>query len=245
MEDALQFSWSWGFVLRSLSITLIDLALSGDNAIVIGMAAACLPGRRRKWAIMVGGGLAILLRISLVTIVTLLMQIQLLSAIGGCALFWVSWKLLRMDIGSAIEKEKEANQAQNFRQAILIILVADFMMSLDNVIAIAGLAHGQIVLLIVGLLISMPLLMTTGGVISALSDKFRWLIYLGSAVIIFTGSRMIFEDRFIEARLPVPAVISLTVSVFMGIALTVFFVWINQRRIKLLAAKFEAEVIKQ
>lgn len=235
MPGPIDFSWSWDFVVRFLSITLIDLALSGDNAIVIGMAAASLPRQRRKWAIIIGGGLAILLRIILTTIATLLMQIPLLSAVGGCVLFWVAWRLLKTDVG-VTEEEKEAKEAQNFRQAIILILTADFMMSLDNVIAVAGTAHGSIVLLIAGLLLSMPLLMTTGGAISLLIDKFKWLVYLGAAVISFTGTRMIFEDRFIESKFPVPTVIILTVSILIGLAVPALFVWINQRKAKSLAA---------
>ena len=141
MPGPIGFSWSWDFVVRFLSITLIDLALSGDNAIVIGMAAASLPRQRRKWAIIIGGGLAILLRIILTTIATLLMQVPLLSAVGGCVLFWVTWRLLKTDVGGT-EEEKKAKEAQNFRQAIILILTADFMMSIDNVIAVAGTAHG-------------------------------------------------------------------------------------------------------
>jgi YjbE family integral membrane protein len=238
MSGALELSWTWDVVLRFLSITLIDLALSGDNAIVIGMAAASLAREKRKWAIVFGGGLAILLRILLTTTATLLMQIPLLSAIGGCVLFWVAWKLLRLDV-SETEKEEEqkAKQAKNFRQAIILILTADFMMSLDNVIAVAGTAHGNIVLLIFGLLLSMPLLMTTGGAISLLIDRFRWLVFLGAAVIVFAGTRMIFEDRFIESKFPVPLAIVLTVSIFIGIAVPALFFWLNKRKVKLLAGK--------
>jgi YjbE family integral membrane protein len=240
MSGALELSWTWDVVLRFLSITLIDLALSGDNAIVIGMAAASLAREKRKWAIVFGGGLAILLRILLTTIATLLMQIPLLSAIGGCVLFWVAWKLLRLDV-SETEKEEEqkAKQAKNFRQAIILILTADFMMSLDNIIAVAGTAHGNIVLLIFGLLLSMPLLMTAGGAISLLIDRFRWLVFLGAAVIVFAGTRMIFEDRFIESQLPVPLFTVLTVSIFIGIAVPALFFWLNKRKVKLLAAKAE------
>jgi len=229
---------TWDIVLRFLSITLIDLALSGDNAIVIGMAAASLPRQRRKWAIVFGGGLAILLRIFLTTIATLLMQIPLLSAIGGCVLFWVAWKLLRLDIGDTEKEEaQKAKQARNFRQAILLILTADFMMSLDNVIAVAGTAHGNIVLLIFGLLLSMPLLMTTGGAISLLIDRFKWLVFLGAAVIVLAGTRMIFEDSFVESLFPVPLALVLTISVLVGIAVPALFFWVNKHRIKILSAK--------
>jgi YjbE family integral membrane protein len=238
MSGTLVFSLSWDFVIRFLSITLIDLALSGDNAIVIGMAAASLARNRRKWAIMFGGGLAILLRILLTSIATLLMEIPLLSAIGGCVLFWVAWKLLRLDVGKTeSEEEQKARQAKNFRQAITLIMTADFMMSLDNIIAVAGTAHGNALLLIAGLLLSMPLLMTTGGAISLLIDRFRWLVFLGAAVIVFTGTRMIFEDKLIESQFPVPLGVVLTVAILIGIAVPALFIWLNGRKARLLAAR--------
>lgn len=247
MEDALAFSLSWDFALRFLSIAIIDLALSGDNAIVIGMAAASLPRHKRKWVVIMGGGLAILLRISLTLVATWLMKWPLLSAIGGVALFWVAWKLLRLDTGNTEgeEGEKETKQAKNFRQAIMLILVADFMMSLDNVIAIAGTAGGHPALVIAGLLLSMPLLLISGGVISNLIDKFRWLVLVGAAVIIFTGTRMLFEDKFIEARFPVPAAIHLTIAALMGIGLSYLFIWMNKRKAKSLAARAETDAAQK
>jgi YjbE family integral membrane protein len=205
--------------------------LSGDNAIVIGMAAASLPRKERKWAILFGGGLAIILRVFLTTIATLLMGIPLLSAIGGCVLFWVAWKLLRLDVSRAESDEKQkAKQATNFRQAIILILTADLMMSLDNILAVAGTAHGNIILLIIGLLLSMPLLMTLGGAVSLLIDRFKWLIFLGAAVIVFAGTRMIFEDNFIASRFPMPTTIILAVSAFIGIAVPICFVWLNRQK---------------
>lgn len=229
-------SLSWDFVVRFLSITLIDLALSGDNAIVIGMAAASLPMHRRKFAIVAGGGLAIILRILLTTIATLLMRIPLVSAVGGIVLFWVSWKLLRIDVGGT-EEEKTAHESRNFRQAIILIVTADFMMSLDNVIAVAGSAHGNITLLIAGLLLSMPLLMTSGGAISLLIDKFKWLVLVGAAVISFTGTRMVFEDRFVESRLLMAPATVIVVSVLVGLFVPAVFGWINRRKARLLAAR--------
>lgn len=232
--SALEFTWGWDFVVRFLSITLIDLALSGDNAIVIGMAVASLQRRQRKWAIVFGGGLAILLRILLTSVATLLMRIPLISAIGGGVLFWVVWKLLRTDIVED-EEEKAAKGAQNFRQAIFLIVAADFMMSLDNVIAVAGSASGDIILLIAGLLISMPLLMTTGGMISLLIDKFKWLVFLGAGVIGFTATRMILEDKFIAGRLQLLPLLTILVSVLIGIAVPLTFVLINRRKATLSA----------
>ncbi|MDO8490491.1 MAG: YjbE family putative metal transport protein [Dehalococcoidia bacterium] len=224
-----EFSLSWDFVFRFLSIAVIDLALSGDNALVIGMAAASLCRSSRMWAIVAGGGLAILLRIALTTIATILMQIPLLSAIGGLVLFWVAWKLLRLNVCKA-DEENKAKQADTFRQAIILIVTADFIMSLDNVLAVAGTARGDVTLLIAGLLLSMPLLMTTGGLVSLLVDRFRWVVFLGSAVIMFAGTRMVFEDRFIEERLHLPAAIVLGVAVLVSLSVTLLFRWINKRR---------------
>ena len=217
---------AFDFVIRFLQIVLIDLALSGDNAVVIGMAAASLPKERRTKAIIIGGACAIALRIGLVVIATWLIQIKFISAVGGAVLFWVAWKLLRMDVESEGEDKKKFKPAQNFRQAVLLILIADFTMSLDNVIAIAGAANGNDILVIVGLVISMPLLLVAGGFISKAIDKFKWLPFLGAAIICFTGMRMILEDKFIEPHLGlgIPAIIGISIAVglvFPGILLLI------------------------
>lgn len=215
---------SWEFLSGFLCIIVIDLALSGDNAIIIGMAAASLPKGQRKRAIIIGGASAIALRILLTAVATTLMKIPLISAIAGMVLFWVAWKLLKLDMGE--EGEKKTRKANNFRQAILLILTADFMMSLDNVLAVAGAAHGSYILLIAGLIISMPLLMTTGGLISTLIDKFKWLPFLGAAVICFTAARMMLEDNFIESKLDITSTAIILISVFAGILIpTVIFLF--------------------
>jgi YjbE family integral membrane protein len=233
MGDVIQFSWSWDFIVRFLSITLIDLALSGDNAIVIGMAAATLPKKQRKWAILAGAGLAIVLRVILTSVATLLMTIPLLSAIGGCVLFWVVWRLLKTDVSSGDEAETSKSKTiKNFRQALILIVTADFMMSIDNVLAVAGSAHGSILLIIIGLVISMPLLMTTGGFISMLIDKFKWLVYLVAAVISFTAIRMIFEDKFIASKIQLNEILVIAIAVIIGIMVPLLFWWLNKRRKK-------------
>lgn len=193
------------------------------------MAAASLPVNRRKWAIITGGAIAITLRIVLTAIATKLMLIPLLSAAGGLVLIWVAYKLLRLDVNES-DDEKKVKEAKNFRQAILLIITADFMMSLDNVIAVAGSAHGSIILLIVGLLLSMPLLMMTGGAISMLIDKFRWLVYAGAFAIVFTAARMMLEDKLIEARFPVAASVVLLAAVSVGMIIPTGFVLFNKWR---------------
>lgn len=193
------------------------------------MAASSLPVNRRKFAIILGGSFAIGLRVLLTSIATLLMLVPLLSAIGGVVLIWVAYKLLKLDV-SGSEDEKKVKEAKNFRQAIILILTADFMMSLDNVIAVAGSAHGNITLLIAGLLMSMPLLMTTGGAISMLIDKFKWLVYAGAFAIVFTAARMVFEDRLIEANLHLATPVVLLAAVSIGMVVPTGFVWLNKWR---------------
>ena len=127
------------------------------------------------------------------------MLVPFLSAAGGLVLVWVVYRLLKPG-RARTEAGSRTKEAAGFRQAILLIVAADFMMSLDNVIAVAGSAHGSIFLLVAGLLISMPLLMTAGGLISALIDKARWLVYVGAAAISFTAARMVFEDKAVDAR---------------------------------------------
>jgi YjbE family integral membrane protein len=222
---------SLDWFLNLLNIIIIDLALSGDNAIVIGMAAASLPKSQRKKAIIIGGACAIALRISLTAIVTTLFRITLLSAIAGAVLFWVAWRLLKMDVEEE-EGDQKTRKADNFRQAIVLILMADFMMSLDNVLSIAGAAHGNYLLLIIGLLISMPLLMTTGGFISGLIDKFKWIPFLGAAAITFTAMRMILEDQFIEPRLGISTGLIIPISIAVGLIFPTIIFLFNKWRAK-------------
>jgi YjbE family integral membrane protein len=230
---------SWDFVLRFLNITLIDLALSGDNAIVIGMAVATLPKKRRNLAILIGGGLAIALRITLTAVASYILLIPFLSAIGGLALIWVVYKLLRLDEGS----EDPTKSAGNFKQAIGLIVAADFMMSVDNVLAVAGSAHGNLVLLIAGLLLSMPLLMISGGFISTLMNKAKWLVYVGAAAISFTAIRMIFEDKMVASRLPLASSLVVAFALVGAVIIPSAFVVLN-RLLNKKAEALEAKTIE-
>src|SRR5208283_777812 len=121
---------NWDSLVPIVTIILVNIALSGDNAVVIGCAAASLPKNERPIALAFGGGMAIILRIVLTAIAMLLISIPLVSAIGGVVLFWVAWKLLRTDIGPVQTQEPVGNErSSNFRQAIMLILTADLIMS--------------------------------------------------------------------------------------------------------------------
>jgi YjbE family integral membrane protein len=180
-----------------LVIILIDLVLSGDNAVVIGMAAHRLPPRQRKIAILFGAGAAVVLRIALTAIATLLLQLPWIRLIGGGLLLWIGFKLLKEEE----EVHEGASGSGGFVEAITTIIIADVVMSVDNILGVAAAANGDLSLLIFGLVLSMAIMMAGGSLIASMIDRFWWLAYVGSAVIIWTGADMMFEDAVVEGIL--------------------------------------------
>ncbi|HET9921839.1 MAG TPA: YjbE family putative metal transport protein [Ktedonobacteraceae bacterium] len=190
------------------SIILVDLALSGDNALVIGAAASGLPRRQRWYAIVFGGGGAIVLRIIFAVIATLLLRLPLLQAIGGLLLLVIAVRLL-MDRGKMHSKETAASKEgtnkklsspaqtlarQGFWAALLTILVADVTMSLDNVLAVGALAAGNLLLLAAGLLLSMLILLLGSALVAELIGRLPWLLEVAALVLGWTAANMILDD---------------------------------------------------
>jgi YjbE family integral membrane protein len=186
-------------ISRVLQIILIDLVLSGDNAVVIGMAARPLPRRQRRLAIVFGGGAAIVLRIALTAGAALLLGLPALKAIGGLLLLWIAVRLLE-----PVSAPDEAKSATTLAGAIGTILLADFIMSLDNVLGVAAASRADVVLLIFGLLVSMAILMVGGSVFADLIDSQWWLAYLGAAVIAWTGADMFQDDDLVAQVVNLP-----------------------------------------
>jgi len=184
------------FLSQILRIVIIDLVLSGDNAVVIGMAAHRLPPAQRRKAILVGGGAAIVLRITLTAVAAFLLTLKGLQLAGGVLLLWIGFKLLKQEE----ESHEGVKVAGSMKEAVITILIADFVMSLDNVLGVAGASHGSAELLIFGLVLSMGILMFMGNLVANLINRMWWLAYAGSAVIAWTGGRMVFEDKFVTGR---------------------------------------------
>src|SRR4029079_4341779 len=155
---------------------VIDLVLSGDNAVVIGMASRRLPSEQRRRAIMLGAVGAILLRVTFTAMVALLLGIPLLQAIGGAVLIWIAFKLLREE-----HNEQSVREGSNLFEAVRTIIIADVIMSLDNILAVGGAAHGNLALLLFGLALSMPIIMFGSNLVALLMNRLPWLVYLGSA----------------------------------------------------------------
>lgn len=215
------------FLYSIVVIIIIDLVLSGDNAVVIGMAAHRLPPQQRRMAILIGGGAAIVLRIVLTKIAASLLAVSGLQIIGGALLLWIAFKLLK--------KEEESHEgikaASGLRDAVLTILIADLVMSTDNVLGVAGASHGDLVLLLFGLLFSMAILMWMGSMVADLINRFSWLSYVGAAVIAWTGGLMIFEDPFLVQRAPwISRPLEYASAAVITAAVTAFAHWFHRVR---------------
>jgi YjbE family integral membrane protein len=190
--------------LQPLAMVLfIDVVLAGDNAIVVGMAAAGLPADQRKKAIFWGIIAATIMRIAFASITVQLLQIVGIVLAGGVLLLWVCWKMYRelREGGShaeehgveALEGEEGGPPRKTLRQAITQILVADVSMSLDNVLAVAGAAKDHPYILIIGLAVSVVLMGVAATLIARLLDKHRWIAWVGLLVILYVAFQMIYE----------------------------------------------------
>jgi YjbE family integral membrane protein len=184
---------STDFLTGLLMIVLLDLVLAGDNAIVIALAARNLPAHLQKKAIFWGTFGAIAVRVALTGVVVYLLKLPGLMLAGGLLLLPIAWKLLKSD-----EHDPNISPAAGFWAALRTIVVADALMGLDNVLAIAGAAKGHFGLVVIGLLISVPLVVWGSTLILKLINRFPVVIYIGAAAIAWTASRMIVQDHLLS-----------------------------------------------
>ena len=180
-----------------LSIVVIDLVLSGDNAVVIGMAARLLPPEQRRQAIVLGGVGAVGLRVIFTALVAMLLGIPLLQACGGALLAWIAYKVLRQTHGTQAVKE-----ASTLARAVRTIILADVIMSLDNILAVGGAAHGNVPLLLFGLGLSIPLILLGSSLVAAVMNRLPWLAYVGAAILVYTAVEMLLDDPVLRPYYP-------------------------------------------
>lgn len=188
-----RIEFSWEFVVAFLSIVLIDLVLAGDNAVVIALAVKNLPPKQRKKGIIFGAGAAVMLRVAVTFCVAQLLTISFIKLGGGALVLWIAVKLF---VEGAPE-EKFQKEATTFWQAIRIIVIADIIMSTDNILAVAGACKGNLFLLLFGLALSIPFVVFTSSLLSMLMDKYPIIVYIGAAVLGRVGGEMIITDPFI------------------------------------------------
>ncbi|MGA7773240.1 MAG: TerC family protein [Pseudolabrys sp.] len=178
------------FWIALAKIMWINILLSGDNAVVIAMACRGLPHRQRVWGMILGAGVAVGLRIVFTGVVASLMTLPYLKIIGGLALFYIAAKLLVPDDPD----EGESEAAEHLWRAVRIVAIADIIMSLDNVIAIAAAAGGNMALLVIGLAISIPLIVAGAALIMSLLDRFPILVWAGAGLLGWIVGEVIATD---------------------------------------------------
>jgi YjbE family integral membrane protein len=188
--------FDWSVIKPVLQILLIDVVLSGDNAVVIALAAHRLPSKQRKQAVFWGAAGAIGLRVILTAIIARLLVVPLLRFGGGLFLTWIAVKLLLSEEEAEHHHVKEGG---NLFEAVKTIIFADFIMSLDNMLAVGGASEGNVVLIVFGLLLSIAIIMTCSTVIANLMNRFPILTTIGGGILGWTAGEMLIKDPKIEA----------------------------------------------
>jgi YjbE family integral membrane protein len=183
------------FLSALAAIIVIDLVLAGDNAIVIALAARGLPKALQRRAIIWGTVGAVVVRTSLTVGVLWLLQVPGLMAAGGALLCWIAYRLLTGDDGG---RERDLAPAAGFWAAMRTIVIADAVMGLDNVLAVAGAAHGSVLLVVLGLVISVPIVVWGSTLILHWIERFPALLYVGGAVLAWTAAKMIADEPFFQ-----------------------------------------------
>ncbi|MCI2252858.1 TerC family protein [Domibacillus indicus] len=180
------------FITALFAIIMIDLVLAGDNAILIGLAARKLPKEQQKKVILWGAIGAIVIRAIATLLVVYLLEIPGLHLIGGILLVWIAYKLL------VEEEEHEVNAADSLWGAVKTIIIADALMGLDNVLAVAGASHGNMWLVVIGLLVSIPVVMWGSTLILRMIERYPIIIMIGAAILGWTASKMIVGEPFMN-----------------------------------------------
>lgn len=208
-----------------LQIIAIDLILSGDNAVVIAMASRRLPAEQRKKAIIWGGGGAVGLRIVFTIMASLLLDVNYIQAIGGLLLVYIAVKLVR----PGGESHGNIKASDTMRGAIQTIIMADVVMSLDNMLAVGAAGEGHIGLLIFGLMLSIPILLFGSSLIARMIDRYPWLNYVGAAILIHTALALFFADDIVHEWLGVSSTVEWIVIVITIICVTLLGIYWNRK----------------
>lgn len=211
-----QIHFTWEFFGSLLTIILIDMVLSGDNAVVIAMAVRSLPKKSRRQGIALGAGAAVLLRVVLTFFAAQLLRVSYVKLVGGAFILWIAVKLLA-------EQAEEANhkEAASLWHALWIIVVADLTMSLDNVLAVAGASKGNLFLLLFGLGMSIPFLVVSANFLSTLMDRYPVIVLVGSAILGKVGGEMLMTDPTVVRLLRPSAPLQYGVEVLCAVGVIV------------------------
>src|ERR1043166_8983236 len=218
------------FWARWLGIVIIDLSLAGDNALVIAMAVLTLPKRQRLFGLIGGTVGAVLLRIVLIAVVTQLLLVPYLQAIGGLILMWIAVKLVRQD--TSVEQQQTRREVRTLWEEMGIIIVADLIMSLDNVMAVAATAHGDLSLVMFGIGLSIPIVICGSSVLARLMERFHWIVWIGGGVLGWVAGELVVNDTIVRGWIASwETLLNWVVPTFLATAMTVL-AWALARQAK-------------
>jgi YjbE family integral membrane protein len=221
------------FWLSVLQVIWINILLSGDNAVVIALACRGLPPRERLWGMVIGAGFASVLLIVFTGVISMLMTLPYLKLISAIALVWIAVKLLAPQ---AHDTEDTPEAAQDLWRAVRIVVIADIVMSLDNVIAVAAVAKGQYVLLTIGLAVSIPMVIAGSAMIMALLERFPVLVWGGAAILGWVAGDIFASDPIVLGVFPdyTPEHVELVAQIVGAILVVVSgYIWRRRHHVSL------------
>jgi len=209
-------SFDYTFLSALLAVILIDLVLAGDNAVVIALAVRNLQGKQRRWGIILGAGAAVLLRVFCTFFAAQMLRIMFLKFIGGALIAWIAVKLLTQG-----HEDEKVSEASNVVQAVKLIVIADIVMSLDNMLAVAGASKGNAFLLLFGLGLSIPLVVGCSSLLAKLMDRYPVIVVLGSAVLGKVAGETMITDPWIQKTFQIPHYVVYVVEVVFAVGVVV------------------------
>jgi len=219
-------AFTWQFLLAVLSIVLIDLVLAGDNAVVIAMAVRNLPDKKRLLGIALGAGAAVVVRVIATFLVAQLLNIQFIKLIGGAVIIWIAIKLL----SEGADEECKERECGSIWEAVWIIIVADMSMGIDNMLAVGAASHGNMFLLLFGLVLSIPFVVFMSNILSLLMNKYPIILWFGAGILGKVGGEMMITDPWVHDLLNPPKWVEYAVMAFFVAFVCGLSKWIASRR---------------
>lgn len=221
-----QIAFTWEFLVAVMSIVLIDLVLAGDNAVVIAMAVKNLHGRERQMGIILGAGGAVIIRVICTFMVAQLLNLSFVKLIGGAVIIWIGIKLLT----EGTKEECHSKECSSLWQALWIIIVADLSMGIDNMLAVGAASHGNLFLLLFGLLLSIPMVVFLSTWLSRLMDRYPIILWIGAAVLGKVGGEMMITDPWVQGLLNPPKWADYAAMAFFVVFVCALSKWLISRR---------------
>ena len=221
-----QIAFTWEFLVAVMSIVLIDLVLAGDNAVVIAMAVKNLHGRERQMGIILGAGGAVIIRVICTFMVAQLLNLSFVKLIGGAVIIWIGVKLLT----EGTKEECHSKECSSLWQALWIIIVADLSMGIDNMLAVGAASHGNLFLLLFGLLLSIPMVVFLSTWLSRLMDRYPIILWIGAAVLGKVGGEMMITDPWVQGLLNPPKWADYAAMAFFVVFVCALSKWLISRR---------------